>query len=64
MTYQEIKNICKKGKIGLIPKWIGYLKWDYAKDQIYFVNKEYIISQDELENKYQIDKRNDLYYII
>jgi hypothetical protein len=32
MTYLEIKELCKKGEVGIIPKWIGYLKWDYAKD--------------------------------
>lgn len=62
MTYLEIKELCKKGEVGIIPKWIGYLKWDYAKDQIKFVNGDYIMCQDELEEK--IGNRTDLYYII
>lgn len=63
MTYQEIRYICRhKGKTGLIPKWKGYLKWDYGKDQIYFVNGDYRMSEKELEDK--IKDRTDLYYII
>ena len=34
MTYSEIKNICKKGKTGMIPGWTGYLKWNYTLDQL------------------------------
>lgn len=34
MTYTEIKDICRKGKTGLIPNWRGYLKWNYAKDEL------------------------------
>ena len=62
MTYLEIKELCKKGKIGLIPNWKGYLKWDYSKNQIKFVNGDYIMYQNELEKK--INNRTDLYYII
>ena len=29
MTYSEIFDICKKGYIGRIPKWEGYLHFDY-----------------------------------
>lgn len=32
LTYPEIKEICKSGKIGLIPGWKGYIKYDYYKD--------------------------------
>jgi len=34
MTYNEIKDICKKGKLAIIPKWNGYLKWNYATDTL------------------------------
>lgn len=36
MNYNEIKNICKKGKVGLIPDWKGYVKYDYSTDELYF----------------------------
>ena len=62
MTYLEIKNICQKGKIGLIPGWIGYIKYNYGTCQLEFVNGDYKMSEKELESK--IKNRNDLYYII
>lgn len=34
MTYSEIKELCKQGKTGIIPKWEGYLKWNYALDEL------------------------------
>ena len=64
MTYTQIKDICRRGKIGLIPKWTGYLKWDYSKNEIYFQNENYIMTQAELEGNYGIANRDDLYYII
>lgn len=30
MTLKELKPIIKEGKWGLIPKWVGYIKWDYV----------------------------------
>ena len=62
MTYQEIYELCRKGKIGMIPGWKGYLKWDYTKNQIFFVNGDYTMNQNKLEK--HIKDRNDLYYII
>ena len=34
MTYTEIKDICRKGKLGIVPNWNGYLRYDYAKDEL------------------------------
>ena len=34
MTYKEIEDLCKHGKVGIIPGWKGFLKWNYAKDEI------------------------------
>ena len=62
MTLEELKPIIKKGEIGLIPKWKGYIKWNYVLGQMYFVNDEYILTEWELKDK--IGNRNDLYYII
>lgn len=62
MTYSEICDICKKGHIGRIPGWIGYLHWDYSNQELYFKNFNYILKGDELKNK--ILNRKDLYYII
>lgn len=62
MNYQKIKEFCRKGKLGKIPGWIGYIKWNYALDELQFVNNDYKMTQSELEDK--IINRNDLYYII
>ena len=64
MTYSEIKDICKKGKTGMIPGWSGYLRWNYATDTLQFENNNYIMTQNELEGNYGISNRTDLYYII
>jgi hypothetical protein len=34
MTYQEIKELCKKGEIGMIPGWKGYIKWNYGLEEL------------------------------
>lgn len=62
MKYSDIKELCRHGKVGRIPGWVGYLKWDYGTDQIYFINGDYKMTQSELEDK--IADRTDLYYII
>lgn len=62
MTYSEIRKLCRKGEVGLIPGWKGYIKWNYAKDQLEFVNGDYVMCQEELEKK--ISNRTDLFYII
>lgn len=62
MTLKELKPIIKEGKWGLIPKWVGYIKWDYVLGQMYFVNGNYILTEQELIDK--LNNRNDLYYII
>ena len=62
MTLQELKLFIKQGKWGIIPKWKGYLKWDYSLDELYFVNGEYRMYESELKDK--IKNRTDLYYII
>lgn len=62
MTLEELKPIIRKGKLGLIPKWKGYIKWDYVLGQMYFINDGYILTEQELKDK--LKTRNDLYYII
>ena len=62
MNYQELKKVVQYGKTGMIPGWKGYIKWDYNLNELYFVNDNYRLSQNELEQK--INNQNDLYYII
>lgn len=62
MTYQEIRNKCRQGETGMIPGWEGYLDWDYAKNQLFFHNNDYIMEEEELCS--HIKNREDLFYII
>ena len=62
MSYSEIIYHCQRGKIGIIPNWKGYLKWNYSSNELQFINGDYIMFQKELEDK--IKNRTDLYYII
>lgn len=62
MTYKEIEDLCKHGKVGIIPGWKGFLKWNYAKDEIQFVNGDYSMTSPALREL--IQDRTDLYYII
>lgn len=43
MTLQQLKPLIKRGEIGLIPKWLGYIKWDYGRNELKFVNGEYVM---------------------
>ena len=62
MTLEELKPLIQKGEIGLIPRWLGYIKYNYGLGQIYFVNGDYRLYEKELVDK--LNGRNDLYYII
>ena len=62
MNIFELKEYLQKGKTGIIPGWIGYLRYNYGKNEIYFQNNDYIMNKKELIDK--IKNRNDLYYII
>jgi len=34
MTLKEINPLIRRGKVGIIPSWKGYIKWNYALDKI------------------------------
>ena len=53
MKYCEIEKLIKAGKTGLLANYVGYFKWDYATQSVYF--------QNDLDNE---KKRDDWYYII
>ena len=59
MNIQEITQIVKRGKTGMLPNYKGYFRWDYANDCMYMENGDY--------KKYDLQeesKRSDFYYII
>lgn len=62
MTLNELKPFIRQGKWGIIPKWNGYIKWNYALDEMQFVNGDYKMPYKELKDK--VESRTDLFYII
>lgn len=60
MTYSEIKPLVKEGKTAMLPHFIGYFIWNYAKDEMWFYNGAFNCPADQLNVK----NRNDFYYII
>ena len=51
-----------KGSTLMLPKWKGYFKWDYGKNELYFINGNYKLEWKDLKNM-DIINRNDWYYI-
>ena len=65
MTLDQLKPILKNGKYrnwGIIPGWIGFIKYNPYSDELFFTNKEYRLYENDLRDK--LKNRNDLYYII
>lgn len=60
MTYTQICDTAKKGKIGKLPNFIGYFKWDYSNNTLIFYNQNYKCQAKDLN----IKNRTDFYYII
>ena len=59
MTLKEIEPLLRKGKIGMLPHYEGYFKWDYVNECVYMQNgdyKKYNLTDEKL--------RTDFYYII
>ena len=34
MTYNELRELCRRGKVGRIPKWVGYVKYNYGSEEL------------------------------
>lgn len=34
MTLEEIRTLCRHGKIGLVPEWKGYIKYNYGLNEL------------------------------
>lgn len=41
MTYNEIHNLAKQGKVGMLPNFIGYFKWSYELNDLVFINNNF-----------------------
>lgn len=60
MTYSEIINIAKNGKLIKLPNFNGYFKWDYSINDLMFYNQSFKCRASDLD----IKARTDFYYII
>lgn len=60
MTYNELCELSKQGKTGLLPNFIGYFNWDYKSNELIFHNKDFKCKAKDLN----IQDRTDFYYII
>lgn len=60
MTYKELCDIAKKGKIGRLPGYDGYFKWSYADNELIFYNGDFQCTAKYLD----IKNREDFHYII
>lgn len=63
MTYKQILSVARNGKTLMLPGWKGYFKYDYATNDLRFENGDYKLNSEELK-KFQLNKRNDWFYII
>lgn len=60
MTYSEIINIAKNGKLIKLPNFNGYFKQDYSINYLMFYNQSFKCRASDLD----IKARTDFYYII
>lgn len=51
MNYNEICKILKRGKVGKLPNFIGYFKWDFGNKTLVFTNGDYKCLAEELDIK-------------
>lgn len=63
MTYNQATLHAATGAILLLPGWTGYFKWDFNKQELYFVNGNYYLNEQQLLDKGVMD-RDDWYYVI
>lgn len=38
MTYGEMLKVTRKGKLGKLPNFIGYFKWNFVENDMIFYN--------------------------
>lgn len=41
MTYDELCELAKQGKTGLLPNFVGYFDWSYRCNELIFRNKDF-----------------------
>lgn len=63
MDYNQATLHATKGYTLILPGWHGYFKWDFQKKELYFQDKDYYLSEEQLKEK-GVRERKDWYYII
>ena len=63
MDYNQATLYAAKGYTLILPGWHGYFKWDFQKKELYFQDKDYYLSEEQLKEK-RVRERKDWYYII
>lgn len=63
MDYNQATLHAAKGCTLILPGWHGYFKWDFQKKELYFHDKDYYLSEEQLKEK-GVKERKDWYYII
>ncbi len=59
MTYDEMLKVTRKGKLGKLPNFIGYFKWNFVENDMIFYNGDFQCKASDLD----ILNRTDFYYI-
>lgn len=62
VNIEQAKDLARNGKTLMLPGWKGYFKYDYVTNDLRFENGDYKLNSEELK-KFQLDKRNDWFYI-
>lgn len=52
-------NIAKQGKVGKLPHFDGYFRWDYFQNDLIFINNQFRCKASDLD----VQNRTDFYYI-
>lgn len=63
MTYNLATLHAATGDTLMLPNWQGYFKWDFSKNELYFQNGDYYLSQKQIRDL-KLHERDDWYYII
>ena len=63
MTYNLATLHAATGDTLMLPGWQGVFVWDYATNTLIFKNGDYILNSEQLK-QFNLDKRDDWYYII
>ena len=63
MDYTQATLKAATGERLLLPGWTGYFYWNYSNNTLEFKNEDYHLNNKELK-KFNLEKRNDWYYIV